>query len=115
MSLFSRKQKVELKSFCRDFYDTRILNPLVGGIDVGNVFPDVVKKNIVEVYPEFSKIDTKKLTEEIKVIRFELFALACSHKFISGNIVIAQSDFTKSYLIEKDVNDIWKKMELYNE
>jgi len=114
MSLFSRKPKVELEAFCRDFYDTQILNPIVGGIDAGNVFSDVVKKNIVEVYPEFSKIDTQKLNEKIKVIRFELFALAWTHKFVSGKIVIAQSDFTKSYLSEQDGSDIWTRMKPYN-
>jgi len=114
MSFFSRKQEMKLEDFCRDFYDTQILNPVIGKIDAGNVFSDVVKKNIVEVYPEFSKIDSEKLNEEIKVIRFELFALAWTHKFISGKIVVAQSDFTKSYLHEKSRDDIWAGMEPYN-
>jgi hypothetical protein len=115
MSFFSRKQEMKLEDFCRDFYDTQILNPIIGGkIDAGNVFSDIVKKNLVEVYPEFAKIDSQKLNEEIKVIRFELFALAWTHKFVSGKIVVAQSDFTKSYLKEKDRNDIWTGMEPYN-
>lgn len=96
------------------FYDTQILNPVIGKVDAGNVFSDVVKKNIVEVYPEFEKIDSQKLNEEIKIIRFELFALAWTHKFVSGKIVVVQSDFTKSYLHEKDRDDIWTGMEPYN-
>jgi len=77
MSFFSRKQETTLEIFCRDFYDTQIMNPVIGGkIDAGSVFSDVVKKNIVEVYPEFAKIDSQKLNDEIKIIRFELFALA---------------------------------------
>ncbi|OGZ27489.1 MAG: hypothetical protein A2365_03390 [Candidatus Nealsonbacteria bacterium RIFOXYB1_FULL_40_15] len=114
MSFFSRKQEMKLEDFCRDFYDTQILSPVIGKIDADNVFSDVVKKNIVEVYPEFAKIDSQKLNEEIKVIRFELFALAWTHKFISGENVVAQSDFTKSYLHEKGRNDIWVGMESYN-
>lgn len=114
MSFFSRKQEITLENFCRDFYDTQILNPIIGKIDAGNVFSDVVKKNIVEVYPEFSRIDSEKLNEEIKVLRFELFALAWTHKFINGKIVVAQSDFTKSYLHEKGRDDIWTGMESYN-
>ncbi len=115
MSFFSRKQETTLQDFCRDFYDTQILNPVIGGeIDVGYVFSDVVKKNIVGVYPEFAKIDSQKLNEEIKVIRFELFALAWTHKFISGKIVVAQSDFTKSYLNKKSRGNIWVGMESYN-
>lgn len=31
MGLFNRKEKVNLKDFCRDFYDNYILNPTVGG------------------------------------------------------------------------------------
>lgn len=115
MSFFSRKQEVNLEDFCRDFYDKRLLNPVIDGkIDVDNVFSDVVKKNITEVYSGFAKIDSKKLNEEIKIIRFELFALAWTHKFVSGKIVVAQSSFTKSYLNEKGRNDIWKGMEPYN-
>jgi hypothetical protein len=114
MGIFSRKQSVDLKDFCRDFYDTQILNPVIGEVNAGNVFSDVVKKNIVEVYPEFTKIESEKLAEEIKVLRFELFALAWTHKFVSGKVVVAQSDFTKSYLHEKGRNDIWAGMESYN-
>ena len=114
MSFFSRKQEITLENFCKDFYDTQILNPIIGKIDAGNVFSDIIKKNIVEVYPEFVKIDSQKLNEEIKVIRFELLALAWTHKFVSGKIVVAQSDFTKSYLHEKGRDDIWTGMESYN-
>ncbi len=107
MSFFSRKEEITLENFCRDFYDSQILNPVIGKIDAGNVFSDVVKKNVVEVYPEFAKVDSQKLNEEIKVIRFELFALAWTHKFVSGKIVVAQSDFTKSYLHEKKIETIF--------
>lgn len=105
---------MKLEDFCRDFYDTQILNPVIGQIDAGNVFSDVVKKNVVEVYPEFARMDSQTLNEEIKVIRFELFAFAWTHKFVSGKIVVAQSDFTKSYLHEKGRDDIWVGMEPYN-
>lgn len=114
MSFFNKKQEVGLEDFCRDFYDTQILNSVIEKVDVGNVFSDVVKKNIIEVYPGFSKINSEKLSEEIKVLRFELFALAWTHKFVSGKIVVAQSDFTKRYLHEKGRDDIWTGMEPYN-
>ncbi len=114
MSFFSRKQEVSIEDFCRNFYDTQILNPVIGNVDAGNIFSDVVKKNVVEVYPEFAKIDSEKLNEEIKVLRFELFTLAWTHKFVSGKIVVAQSDFTKSYLREKGRDDVWAGMESYN-
>ena len=111
MSIFSRKEKVNLEDFCRDFYDNQILNPTVGGVNFGTVLPDYV---INEIDPLFSHIDKQKLTEELMTLRFELFALAWTHKFISGKLVIAQSAFTKQYLNEKGKNDIWNEMEPYN-
>ena len=114
MSLFSRKQEISLENFCRDFYDTQILNPVIGGIDVGSAFSDVVIKEIVEVDQTFANVNKQKLSEEIIIIRFELFALAWTHKFISGKNVVSQSAFTKRYLLEKGRDDIWNGMEPYN-
>ena len=114
MSIFSRKKEISLENFCRDFYDNQILKPVIGGIDVGSVFSDVVIKEIIEVDPTFSNVDKQKLSDEIIVIRFELFALAWTHKFISGKKVVAQSAFTKQYLAEKGKDDIWNGMESYN-
>jgi hypothetical protein len=114
MSFFSKKQEVGLEDFCRDFYDTKILNPVVGGINVGTVFSAVVIKEVSEADPAFANVDKQKLAEELIIIRFELFALAWTHKFISGKNVVAQSAFTKRYLHEKGRDDIWSGMEPYN-
>jgi hypothetical protein len=114
MSFFSRKQKVGLEDFCRDFYENHILNPLGGKLDANGVYSDVVKDSITEVCPEFGKVDLQKLKAELTILRFELFALAWTHKFISGKEVVAQSDFTKRYLHEKGRDDIWAGMEPYN-
>lgn len=112
MSFF--KKKVSVEDFCRDFYDNQILNPKIGNMEVGSAFSDVVIKEVVEVDPTFNKIDKQKLVNELVVIRFELFALAWTHKFISGENVVAQSAFTKKYLHEKGKDDIWSGMEPYN-
>jgi hypothetical protein len=114
MSLFSRKKEVNLEDFCRDFYDNQILNPMVGTVDASSIFVEVVKKTISEVYPKFADIDLQKLNEELIILRFELFALAWSHKFVSGEKVVSQSYFTKRYLHEKGRNDVWEGMESYN-
>ena len=42
MSIFSRKQKINLEDFCRDFYDNYILNPTVEGVDFGTALPDYI-------------------------------------------------------------------------
>ncbi|MEW6616554.1 MAG: hypothetical protein AB1401_13950 [Thermodesulfobacteriota bacterium] len=112
MSFF--KKKVSVEDFCRDFYDNQILNPKIGDMEVGSAFSDVVIKEVVEVAPTFNKVDKQKLANELIIIRFELFALAWTHKFISGENVVAQSVFTKKYLHEKGKNDIWSGMEPYN-
>jgi len=114
MNIFNRKENVKLEDFCLDFYENQILNPIVGKIDASNVYPEVIKKSITEVYPEFAKVDLQKLKKELIILRFELFALAWTHKFLSGKLVVAQSAFTKRYLHDKERDDIWKGMEPYN-
>ena len=112
MSFF--KKKVSMEDFCRDFYDNQILKPKIGSVDVSSAFSDVVIKEVVEVDPTFADIDKHKLADELIVIRFELFALAWTHKFISGKNIVAQSAFTKHYLTDKGRKDIWDNMEPYN-
>lgn len=114
MSLFSRKKEVGLEEFCRDFYDNNILNPVIHGFDVGKAFFETVVKTVEEADPAFNKVDKERLIEELTILRFELFALAWTHKFISGKTVIAQSAFTKHYLLEKGRKDIWDGMDSYN-
>ena len=111
MSIFSRKQKINLEDFCRDFYDNYILNPTVEGVDFGTALPDYIVEKIDSV---FAHADKQKLTDELMALRFELFALAWTHKFVSGKIVIAQSVFTKHYLYKKGKDNIWSSMHDYN-
>ena len=110
MSIFTRKKQITIKDFCKDFYNNQILNPKVGEIDVGKVYSEAVKKKVVEVDPSFEEVNLEKFHERLIVLRFELFALAWTHKFVSGEKVIVQSMFTKDYLMEKDRMDIWEEM-----
>lgn len=115
MGIFSKKQSVNLKDFCRDFYEKNILNPVIGGIiDVGEAYFDAVRKSIVEVDTNFSNITTQKLVEAMIPLHFELFALAWLHKF-GEKLAIAQSVFTKNYLHEKNRDDIWEASGIYNQ
>lgn len=113
LSSFGKKE-VNIEDLCRDFYDNFILNPVVGGVDVTNVFPECLKETITEVEPEFNKIELEKLNNEIIILRFELYALAWIHKF-GDKHAFTQSVFTKRYLKAKGRNDIWDGMEHYNE
>ncbi len=116
MGLFTTKKEVRLEDFCRDFYETQILNSKIGeeSVNPNAMYAEVLKKSITEIDNSFANVDVQKLTDELTVLRFELFALAWTHKFINGKNVIAQSAFTKRYLKEKGKEDIWKGMEIYN-
>jgi hypothetical protein len=114
MSIFSKKQVVNLEDFCRDFYEKNILNPVIGGIDVGEKYFDTVRKSIAEVDQKFANINPQKFATEMIPLRFELFALAWLHQF-GDKSAVAQSVFTKCYLHEKKRDDIWDASEPYNQ
>ncbi len=114
MSIFSKKQEVNLEDFCRDFYEKNILNPVIEGIDADATYFETVKKTIIEADQSFFNITPEKLAAEMIPLRFELFALAWLHKF-GDKLAIVQSVFTKKYLEEKDKSDIWENSENYNQ
>jgi tetratricopeptide (TPR) repeat protein len=113
MSIFSRKEKVNLEDFCRDIYDNQFLNPKISEKEVSDVFPEFFKGEIVKVLPEFENISLQQIKEEIIFLRFELFALAWIHSF-GIQLSVEQSIFTKNYLHEKGRDDIWNGMGHYN-
>jgi len=114
MSFFSKKQEVEIAPFCRLFYENVILNCVVDGVDINAKISDTLKNSLVATDPNFANIDSQKFNDEMKVLQFELDALAWLHQF-GDKLAIAQSDFTKKYLNEKNRNDIWEAMEPYNQ
>lgn len=107
MGFFSTKKVVKLEDFCRDFYEN-ILGGVFLGVDVGEF-----KEYIIQVFPEFSNIDSNRVKEEFTIIRFELFALAWQNTF-DEDLSIAQSVFTLLFLKEKNKQDIWERMDGYN-
>ena len=116
MGFFTTKKEIKLEDFCRDFYETQLLNSKIGeeSVNPNIMYAEVLKKSISGIDGTFASVDVQKLADEITVLRFELFALAWTHKFISGKTVIAQSAFTKRYLKEKGKEDIWEAMVVYN-
>jgi hypothetical protein len=114
MSIFSKKQEVTLKDFCRDFYEMNILNPVIGGIDASATYFNTVRKSIVEADQNFTNINSEKFASEIIPLRIELFELAWLHQFGDKSAVV-QSVFTKNYLHEKKREDIWDASESYNQ
>lgn len=114
MSIFSKKQEVNLEDFCRNFYEKNILNPVIEGIDAGSAYFDTVRKSVVEADQKFANINSQKFATEIIPLRFELFALAWLHQF-GDKSAVAQSVFTKLFLQENKRNDIWDASEPYNQ
>jgi hypothetical protein len=113
MSLFSSKKEVNLEGFCRDYYEITIFDLSIHGIDIGESYFDNVKKSFLETEQIISNLTSKNLASEITPLWFELFALAWMHKF-PGKFDINQSVFTKSFLHEKQRDDIWADMAVYN-
>lgn len=114
MIFSKKKQEVDLDTFCSDFYEKYILNPVIEGVDASVVLVDNVKRTIAEADTNFANIKSQKLATEIVILRFELFALAWLHQF-GDKSAVAQSVFTKRYLHKKKRNDIWKDSESYNQ
>lgn len=117
MGFFTSKKEVKLEDFCADFYNKNILDGVIQGIDINKTYYEEFKKNISELFPEFLGIDFNKLKEEFTVIRFELFALAWQHTFDkirNGDISVEQSIFTLNFLMNKNNQNIWDKMQPYN-
>lgn len=115
MGLFSRKPKVQLRTFSAEFYDRNFLRPpLIAGIDVARKFYETVKSSVSEADPQFTLVDDELLVSELIVIRFEVFGLAWFHQ--QGDRRAAeQSDFTRLYLDRANRTTIWKSMEAYNQ
>ena len=114
MSIFSKKQEVNLEDFCRDSYKKNILNPVIEGIDAGSAYFDTVRKSVVEADQNFANINSQKFATKMIPLRFELFALAWLHQF-GDKSAVAQSVFTKLFLQENKRNDIWDASEPYNQ
>ncbi len=77
-------------------------------------YAEIIKGMAIQLDSRFTDVDIQKLKYELTALRFELFALAFTHKFVSNKIIIAQSIFIKHYLQEKGENDILNGMDSYN-
>ena len=114
MPFFSKKQKVNLDEFTKEFYDKNFLEPMIAGMDVSDSYNEIVLKNIKEVDKTSNNISPINFKTEILSLRFELFSLAWYHQF-GEKSAIENSIFTKQYLIEKGKEDLWENAQHYNQ
>ena len=114
MGLFVKKKIVSTEKFCREFYDQHIFAHDIGGVDPWNVFCNEVYKKITEVDPEFGEVELTIFTSELRTLRLEVVGLVWIHH-VKDNFAPTQSEFTKNYLEEYSIDDVWEAMEDYNQ
>lgn len=114
MSFFNKKQKVYLAEFCKEFYDKNFLESVIGGVDVSNSYNELILKNIKEADKNADNIRPINFKNEILILRFELFSLVWFHQF-GEKSAIANSIFTKRYLVDKGKEEFWDRAEPYNQ
>ena len=114
MGLFLRKGKVSTEEFCAEFYDQSIFSPNIGGVDPWKSFCETFYKSIAEADPIFGQVDISALISELRALRLEVFGIAWFHH-VNNKFAPDQSEFTKSYLEERGLTDIWERMENYNQ
>jgi len=117
MGLLSRKPKMGIEEFCREFYDTYIFHPikLPDGEDIGSAFWNSAFNFVVEADQSFALIDRAVFRREMTALRLELLALAWGHKFKREKFTIPQSVFTRRYLEENEKFELWEIMGEYNQ
>ena len=115
MGFFSRKPKVSIEDFCRDFYDANIFNAFIGGIDANLEWWQNAYNSIIEVDKSFKAVDFNKFKEEMTALRMELLGLAWQEKFVLEQYTIPQSIFTRLYLQKINRTQIWDIMGEYNQ
>ena len=114
MSFFNKKQKVHLAEFCQDFYDKNFLEATIAGIDLPSSYNELILKKINEADTNSISINQIIFKEEILCLRFEIFSLAWFHQF-GDKLAIANSIFTKQYLIDKGKEELWERAKPYNQ
>ena len=110
MGLLSRKPKVTIDEYCRQFYDSYIFHPMGSPLTLKLVFTSMVEDD-----QSFATIDQEVFIREITAIRLELFGVAWEHRFKQDKFTIPQSIFTRHYLDESQKLKIWDIMGEYNQ
>lgn len=113
-NIFKKKTEISLEDFCQDFYTKNIFPPKIDGIDYEKTFFDEVIKSVMEADPNFSKISSQNLIDELTIIRLEVFAIAFLHQYGEKQAVL-YSIFTKDYLYKSNRQKVWDNSEPYNQ
>ena len=115
MGFLSRKPKISIEEFCRQFYDSQIFHAVMDGEDIWTGFLGSVLKSVVEVDRSFAVVGPTVFKREMTALRIELFGLAWGHRFKQERFTIPQSIFTRNYLEENEKLELWDIMGEYNQ
>ena len=69
MAFFSRKAKVNVADFSRDFYDRYVFGPHPTGVDLTSIYAEAVRSRIAEADCSFTSVGLPRLTEECLSLR----------------------------------------------
>ncbi len=114
MGIFGSKPKVDMESFCREYYGSQMFHDIVDGEDASQKILDAAYQQLIESVASFSKVDRVLFDCEMTAMHLELFALAFLRRFSDFNRSAKQSIFTLRYLQNKDRTDIWEAMGEYS-
>lgn len=114
MGIFSSKPKVDMESFCKDYYDSQMFHAIVNGEDASQKILNAAFQLQTDSDPSFSKVDRALFDREMTAMHLELFGLAFLKRFSDFDKAVQQSIFTLRYLQDKDRSDIWEAMGEYS-
>ncbi len=115
MGVFRRKPKIDIKEFCKKFYDSQIFRASIGGTNQALVFWDAAFDSVAEADRSFATIDRAIFRREMTALSIELFGLAWMHHLKWDKYTLPEIVFTKHYLEENGHLEIWDTMGTYNE
>jgi len=113
MGVFSSKPKLDMESFCKDYYDSQMFHAIVKGEDASQKILDVAFQLLTDSDPSFLKVAPALFECEMTAMHLELFALAFLKRFSNFEQAVQQSIFTLHYLQNKGRSDIWEAMGHY--
>lgn len=114
MNLPFFKTKKDAASFSRDFYESYLFGTNSLGIDLVSTYAETTHRTICKTDPAFAEVKLPKLKDEMLGLQLEMIGTAWTHKS-KEKAAIANSEFTKQYLADKDRADLWEIMGQYNQ
>ncbi len=114
MELFTKKPQVTTEDFCEKFYDDFIFSSKIGEADPWDMYCKVSHEQISEFDPSFNTVDLSSFRDELLALRLEVFGVVW---FIHMKIDLSpiHSEFTRQYLLNENLADLWDSMEVYNQ